>query len=216
MNEYAKISDITDYIPYDPRWFRDGLAEVDFCTTDRCVKNDQNRYLPVWLPDGSTIKGEVIKMISERIKITEPEQIAEPVEQLYAPDLDDSDDDFGPNFDAMSELPNAMAPGNAQGTAIEQATRAMSDYMRHAKGYVPHTYFEKQRIIRTQFEAENSAANKAANKALKKRYDEDPRVFWNQDSIKSEFPEFLVSFSIFIFSLLSSSANCERTFSRMG
>ena len=66
------------------------------------------------------------------------------------------------------------------------------------------------------FEAANSVANKATNKALKRRYDEDPRIFWNRSTTKSEFPVFLIDFSIFIFSLLSSSASCERVFSRMG
>ena len=58
--------------------------------------------------------------------------------------------------------------------------------------------------------------NKQANKKLKKKYDKDPRVFWNDSDIREEMPSFVVDFSIFIFSLLSSSANCERSFSRMG
>ena len=49
------------------------------------------------------------------------------------------------------------------------------------------------------FESANSAANKAANKALKQRYDEDPRIFYNRNTTKSEFPEFFISFAIFIF-----------------
>ena len=66
------------------------------------------------------------------------------------------------------------------------------------------------------FEAANSAANKASNKALKQRYDADPRIFHNQNTTKAEFPEFIITFAIFIFSLLSASANCERAFSCMG
>ena len=50
---------------------------------------------------------------------------------------------------------------------------------------------------------------------MKKRYDFDPRVFWNRASTKTDFPEFLIIFSIFKFSLLVSSASCERTFSHM-
>ena len=55
----------------------DGLNEVDFRTTDRCVKNDQNRYNPVWLPNGSTIKGEVVKLIAKRIEVIQADQPAQ-------------------------------------------------------------------------------------------------------------------------------------------
>ena len=34
------------------------------------------------------------------------------------------------------DLPNVTAPENALGTAIDQATRAVDDYIRHPKGYV--------------------------------------------------------------------------------
>ena len=94
---------------------------------------------------------------------------------------------------------------------MEQVSRAIDKYTQHAKGYVP-LFFNPL----LEFEAENSAANKAANKALKRRYDVDPRVFWNQSTIKAEFPDFPITFSIFIFSLLSSSASCGRIFNRMG
>ena len=58
--------------------------------------------------------------------------------------------------------------------------------------------------------------NKLKNKNLKKKYDDDPRCFWNDADVRDTFPSFLVSTAIFIFSILSSSANCERAFSRMG
>ena len=45
-------------------------------------------------------------------------------------------DDLGPNFNDMKDLPNVTAPENALGTAIDQATRAVDDYIRHPKGYV--------------------------------------------------------------------------------
>ena len=41
--------------------------------------------------------------------------------------------------------------------------------------------------------------NKQANKKLKKKYDKDPRVFWNDSDIREEMPSFVVDFSIFIF-----------------
>ena len=51
---------------------------------------------------------------------------------------------------------------------------------------------------------------------MKKKYDADPRCFWNDPEVRDTFPPFLVSTAIFIFSILAASANCERAFSRMG
>ena len=59
-------------------------------------------------------------------------------------------------------------------------------------------------------------ANQSKNKQLKKKYDADPRCFWNDPEVRDTFPSFLVSTAIFIFSILAASANCERQFSRMG
>ena len=42
------------------------------------------------------------------------------------------------------------------------------------------------------------------------------RCFWNVSEVRNTFPSFLVSTAIFNFSILASSANCERAFSRMG
>ena len=212
---FGKIPDITSYIPYAQQWFMDGLNEVDFRTTDRCVKNNQNRYVPVWFPNGSTIKAEVIKMIAARIEIIQGAPSALAVEHAQAPDLNDSfEDDLGPNFSDMGDLPNVAAPENHLGTAIEQATRAVDKYLHHSKGYVLQNHYFG--ISLDNFELENSAANREQNKQLKLRYDDDPRVFWNRTSTMAAFPDFFFKFSIFIFSVKSSSASCERTFSRMG
>ena len=81
---------MTSYIPYAQQWFVDGLNEVDLRTTDRCVKNDHNQYRPVWLPNGSSIKGEVIKMIAKRIEVIEGERPAQTDEQPQDIDMDDS------------------------------------------------------------------------------------------------------------------------------
>ena len=62
----------------------------------------------------------------------------------------------------------------------------------------------------------NTMPNKLANKALKKKYDRDPRIYWSDKEVRKSIPSFLVDFAVFIFSLQSSSANCERAFSRMG
>ena len=51
---------------------------------------------------------------------------------------------------------------------------------------------------------------------MKKKYDEDPRCFWNDREARDTFPSFLVDVAIFVSSILSSSANCEPAFSRMG
>ena len=45
-------------------------------------------------------------------------------------------DDLGPDFNDMNDLPNVTAPENVLGTAIDQATRAVDDYIRHPKGYI--------------------------------------------------------------------------------
>lgn len=129
---------MTSYIPYAQQWFIDGLNEVDFRTTDRCVKNDHNQYRPVWLPNGSSIKGEVIKLIAKRIEVIEGERPAQADEQPQDIDMNDSfEDDLGPNFDDMGDLPNIAAPENAHGTAVEQISRALDKYAQHSKGYVP-------------------------------------------------------------------------------
>ena len=60
-----------------------------------------------------------------------------------------------------------------------------------------------------------SLANQSKNKTLKKKYDANPRCFWNDLEVRDTFPSFLVSTVIFIFSILAASANCERAFSRM-
>ena len=51
---------------------------------------------------------------------------------------------------------------------------------------------------------------------MKEKYDEDPRCFWNDREARDTFPSFLVDVAIFVSSILSSSANCKRAFSRMG
>ena len=63
--------------------------------------------------------------------------------------------------------------------------------------------------------ANTSTENKRKNKTLKQKDDLDPRGFWNSDEVRDGLPSFLVEFAIFIFSLMSSSANSERAFSRM-
>ena len=51
---------------------------------------------------------------------------------------------------------------------------------------------------------------------MKKKYDEDPRCFWNNREAPDTFPFFLFDVVILVSSILSSCANCERAFSRMG
>ena len=68
-----------------------------------------------------------------------------------------------------------------------------------------------------RYEADNSSQeNRLKNKKMKKKYDEDPRCFWNDREARDTFPSFLVSVAIFVFFILSSSASCEQAFSRMG
>ena len=64
-------------------------------------------------------------------------------------------------------------------------------------------------------EVKNTQANKRKNKKLRKNYNRDPRIFWNNLTIKATFSCFLVSFAIFTYSTDSSSPNCERVFNRI-
>ena len=116
----------------------DGLNEMDFRTTDRCVKNDQNRYRPVWLPNDSSIKREVIKLMAKRIEVMEGERPAQAGDQPQSVDINDSfEGDLGPNFDDMDDLPNRAAPKNMLGIAVEKVSRSLDKYAQHSKGYVP-------------------------------------------------------------------------------
>ena len=63
--------------------------------------------------------------------------------------------------------------------------------------------------------ANTSTENERKNKKLKEKYDRDPREFWNSVETRDGLPSFFVDFAIFIFSLMSSSANSERAFSQM-
>ena len=128
---------------------------------------------------------------------------------------DSSDNELGPNFGALNNLP---APGavnmGGPGTSVERVRRALRTYERHNKGYV-HSFFLPTHYFIFKVN-NNSRDNKRANKKLKKKYDKDPRIFFIKSDVRDELPPFLVDFAIFIFSLQSSSANCERSFSRMG
>ena len=64
---FVRIPDLNDFLPYDKQWFLDGLNEVDFRTTDKCVKNEANAYRPSWLPAGSTIRDEIVKFVAKWI-----------------------------------------------------------------------------------------------------------------------------------------------------
>ena len=65
----------------------------------------------------------MIKLIAKRIEVMEGEQPAQAAEHPQQPDLDDSfEDDLGPNFDDMGDLPNMAALENALGIVVEQAT----------------------------------------------------------------------------------------------
>ena len=68
----------------------------------------------------------------------EGERPAQAGDQPQNVDINDSfEDDLGPNFDDMGDLPNMAALENAIGTAVEQVSRALDKYAQHSKGYVP-------------------------------------------------------------------------------
>ena len=46
------------------------------------------------------------------------------------------EDNLGPNFNDIGDLPNDRAPENELGTTIEQVTRAVNKYIQDHKGYV--------------------------------------------------------------------------------
>ena len=80
----------------------------------------------------------MIKLIAKRIEVMEGERPAQAGDQPQNVDMNDSfEDDLGPNFDDMGDLPNISAPENAHGTAVEQVSRALDKYAQHSKGYVP-------------------------------------------------------------------------------
>ena len=58
--------------------------------------------------------------------------------------------------------------------------------------------------------------NNIKSKIKKRKYDENPQCFWNDREAQDTFTSFLVDLAIFVSSILSSSAHCERAFSRMG
>ena len=126
------IPDLTRFLPYDRQWFLDGLDEVDYRTTDKCVKNGSNSYKPIWLPNGSTIRAEIVKFIAKRIEIgNQPQQPPQP----NAGNGDESfDDDIGPNFGAMQDLPAVNQHGGAQPS--DRALAPLVQYESHHRCYV--------------------------------------------------------------------------------
>ena len=115
----------------------DGLNEMDFRTTDRCVKNDQNWYRPVWLPNDSSIKREVIKLMAKRIEVMEGERPAQAGDQPQSVDMNDS---FEVDLVLISMIwatCRMAAPKIVLGTAVEQVSRSLDKYAQHSKGYVP-------------------------------------------------------------------------------
>ena len=80
-------------------------------------------------------------MIAKRIEVIEGERPAQADEQPHDVDMNNSfEDDLGPNFDDMGDLPNVAAPENVHGTAVEQVSRAIDKYTQHAKGYVTYRF----------------------------------------------------------------------------
>ena len=134
---FGRIPDLNEFIPRDKQWFTDGLNEVDYRTTHRCIKNDSNEYRPVWLPDGSSIRDAIIKMIANRL----PQNPAVPPPPPPAPAVngeDSSDDELGPNFEVLNNLPAPGGGANARGAgaSVERVTRALLVYERYHKSYV--------------------------------------------------------------------------------
>ena len=126
---------MTSFLPWDKQWFLDDLEEVDYRTTHRSIKNDSKSFRPTWLPDGSTIRDEIVKLIASRLE-TEPIP-APPAVQAPPTDGDDSsDDEFGPNFGAIVNLPGSGA-NEGGSSALTRVSNAINAYERHAKGYVP-------------------------------------------------------------------------------
>ena len=195
---FGRIPDLNAYIPNDSRWFIDGMNEVDLRTTDRCIKNDSNLYRPSWVSQGSSIREELEKYIMNWVP-----DIAQPVHDELG-GSDSSDDDLAPDFNGFNNLP--AAERGIQGSPIDDVS--LRFYFFHLFSFAHSTLCCKLR--------NDTQANKRQNRKLKADYDHDPRCFWNEKDVRAEFPAWFVTLSIFIFSIQSSSANCERSFSRMG
>ena len=68
------------------------------------------------------------------------------------------------------------------------------------------------------YEVDNSSRqNRLKNMKMNKnkKYDEDPRCFWNDREAQDTFTSFLVDVAISVSSISSSSANCEQAFRRI-
>ena len=81
---FSRIPDLNDHLPWDKQWFTDGLREVDYRTTNECVKNHHNAYRPTWLPNGSTVRDEVVKFVAKRIEIAEEQMLLQTIAHTIA------------------------------------------------------------------------------------------------------------------------------------
>ena len=188
----AYIPDLDKFIPYDKEWFQNGMAAVDYRTTDRCVKNEFNSYRPKWLQENQTIEQAVMIWIS---KYFEDEEVAD-AQVGQADDDEEDDDDFGPQFGALENLPDRHHNG---ASALERTILAVNAYRTHQKGYLKKTQ-----------------ANKQHNKSLTTKYRQDPRVFFTNEAVSAYLAAPLRKCALFVHSIKSSSASSEREFSRMG
>ena len=65
----AVIIDLNKYLPWDEIWFIEALDSVDYRTSHKCVKNDQNQFVPVWLKDNQTVLDAIKEQFAARINI---------------------------------------------------------------------------------------------------------------------------------------------------
>ena len=130
---------MNELLPWDKQWFTDGLNEVDYRTTDRCIKSDSNTYRPPWLSDGTSVRDAIIKIIADRLPQGPPVPPPPPIPANAANGDDSSDDELSPNFAALNNLLVAGENAAGNGTPVERVTRALQAYENHHKGYVTST-----------------------------------------------------------------------------
>ena len=208
------IPNLNLYLPWNEDWFGNGIAKEDFRTTHACVKNETNRYRPVWLQPGETIYSVIIDFLGRRMhkKKQVKQQLKTSPIKLNRKRAEESVSDksvrktkfilFGPNLGVM----NLAAGAELQVSPRAQAAASLSKYDRYHKG-------SSQGNPGGSVEASSVTLS---NEDLKENYDSNPRIFWNDPNHRAEMGPDLVSFAIYIFSILSSSAGPEREFSRMG
>ena len=96
------------------------------------IKNEANKYRPscIWLPDGFTIRDEIMKFMTEQILVKNAIQPVDPNTQQ-----EDLNDSFGDDLGPRNQSPdvNTLVHDNA---SQERDLAAIAKYKSHHKRYM--------------------------------------------------------------------------------